>query len=251
MANATEGPVSRSRSRRPDETLLALVVEDEEAYRVVLKTAFEARSMKVTTASSGRDVMRILAVQQPDLVTLDLGLPDVDGLDLCRRIRKILKCPIIVVSADGDEGRMVEALDTGADDYVTKPFRTELLMARVRVALRHAAATATAGEETTFEVGDLFVDVEAHLALVGGAPIDLSPRQFRLLTALVRNSGRVLTHKQLTMAASADDLSSVDVVTADGLRGAMSLLRKGLGSGPNRPRIVTEPHVGYRLNPPS
>jgi two-component system, OmpR family, KDP operon response regulator KdpE len=251
MTSSTEGPASRSRSRRPDEALLALIVEDEPAQQLMLRTAFEARSIKVATASTGLDALRILAVQEPDLVTLDLGLPDFDGVELCRRIRKVVKCPIIIVSADGDEQRMVEALDIGADDYVTKPFRTEMLMARVRVALRHAAALATASETTTFEVGDLFLDVEAHLALLSGVPMELSPRQFRLLTALIRNSGRVLTHKQLAIAASADDLSSGEVATADGLRGAMSHLRKRLGNGANRPAIVTEPHVGYRLVPPA
>ncbi len=250
MTSSTEEPVSRSRSRRPDDALLALIIEDEPAQQVVLRAALEARSIKVVAASSGLDALRILAVQEPDLVTLDLGLPDFDGVELCRRLRKILKCPIIIISADEDESRMVDALDVGADDYVTKPFGTEMLMARVRVALRHAAVMASATEETTFEVGDLFVDVEAHLATLNGAPIDLSPRQFRLLTALIRNSGRVLTHKQLTMAASADDLPSVEVATADGLRGAMSQLRKRLGSGADRPQIVTEPHVGYRLIPP-
>jgi two-component system KDP operon response regulator KdpE len=251
MTSSTEGPASLSRSRRPDDALLALIIEDEPAQQFVLRTALEARSMKVTSASTGLDALRLLAVREPDLVTLDLGLPDFDGVELCRRIRKIVKCPIIVISADGDERRMVEALDVGADDYVTKPFGTEMLMARVRVALRHSAVMAAAAEDTTFEVGDLFVDVEAHLALLNGTPVDLSPRQFRLLTALIRNSGRVLTYKQLAMSASADDLSSAEVATADGLRGAMSQLRKRIGSAPNRPQIVTEPHVGYRLIPPS
>jgi two-component system KDP operon response regulator KdpE len=171
-------------------------------------------------------------------------LPDFDGVELCRRIRQTHGCPIIVVTADGDEAHMVAALDNGADDYITKPYGSDMLMARVRVALRHAAALAAVGQETTFQVGDLFVDVQAHLALADGRALELSPRQFRLLTALIRNSGRVLTHKQLAMVTSTDD---DDVVNADGLRGAMSHLRKRLGSGVNRPRIVTEPHVGYRL----
>ena len=178
---------------------------------------------------------------------LDLGLPDFDGVELCRRIRQTQRCPIIVVTADGDEGRMVAALDIGADDYITKPYKPDLLMARVRVALRHANALAGLAEETTFQLGDLFVDVEAHMALADGREIELSPRQFRLLTALMRNAGRVLTHKQLAMVTSAD---GDEVVNADGLRGAMSHLRKRLGTGVQRPRIITEPHVGYRLVAP-
>jgi two-component system KDP operon response regulator KdpE len=143
-----------------------------------------------------------LSVQEPQLILLDLGLPDFDGVELCRRMRQTQRCPIIVVTADGDEGRMVAALDIGADDYITKPYGPDLLMARVRVAMRHATALAAFVEETTFQLGDLFLDVEAHLALVDGREIELSPRQFRLLSALLRNAGRVLTHKQLAMVTS-------------------------------------------------
>jgi two-component system, OmpR family, KDP operon response regulator KdpE len=203
--------------------------------------------LKVIVAGTGLDALRHLSVQDPQLIILDLGLPDFDGVELCRRMRQTQRCPIVVVTADGDEGRMVAALDVGADDYITKPYGPEVLMARVRVAMRHATALAALVEETTFQLGDLFLDVEAHLALVDGREIELSPRQFRLLTALVRNAGRVLTHKQLAMVTSSDD---DEVVNADGLRGAMSHLRKRLGTGQQRPRIITEPHVGYRLIAP-
>ena len=142
---------------------------------------------------------------------------------------------------------MVAALDIGADDYITKPNRPELLKARVRVDMRHANALAELVEQTTFQLGDLVVDVESHLALVNGREIELSPRQFRLLTALLRNAGRVLTHKQLAMVSSGD---GEGVVNADGLRGAMSHLRKRLGTGLERPRIITEQHIGYRMVAP-
>ncbi|HEY4332608.1 MAG TPA: response regulator transcription factor, partial [Ilumatobacteraceae bacterium] len=180
-------------------------------------------------------------------ITLDLGLPDYDGLDLCRRLRRTQRCPIIVVSGDGDEDVMIAALDSGADDYVVKPVSADLLMARVRVVLRHANALASALGQTTFTVGDLFLDVEAHLLTIAGHTVDVSPRQFRLLTALLRNEGRVLTHRQLSMAAGGD---ASDVANADGLRGALSHLRKRIGTGPQRPSIITEPHIGYRLLAP-
>ena len=247
MTNQAEEPGSSSRSRRPDDALLALIVEDDHGQQVVLRAVLETRGFKVMVAGTGLDALRHLSVQEPQLIMLDLGLPDFDGVELCRRIRQTQRCPIIVVTADGDEARMVAALDIGADDYMTKPYKPELLMARVRVAMRHANALAGLIEETTFQLGDLFLDVEAHLALVDGTEIELSPRQFRLLTALLRNSGRVLTHKQLAMVTSAD---GDEVVNADGLRGAMSHLRKRLGTGPQRPRIITEPHVGYRLIAP-
>ena len=250
MTNRVEGLALSSRSRRPDDALLVLVVEDEPAQQTLMRTSFEARGLHVVIAGSGHDALRVLAVQEPQLVMLDLGLPDFDGVELCRRMRLSQRCPIIVVTADGDEGRMVAALDVGADDYITKPYSTEMLMARVRVALRHAKELAGMAEKTTFQVGDLFLDVQAHLALVDGRPIDLSPRQFRLLTALIRNTGRVLTHRQLVMVTSTDADVVNEVVNADGLRGAMSHLRKRLGTGPQRPQIVTEPHVGYRLVAP-
>jgi two-component system KDP operon response regulator KdpE len=250
MTNQVEEPASSSRSRRPDDALLILVVEDDPGQQAIMRTTLESRGMRVITAGSGFEALRMLAVQEPQLIMLDLGLPDFDGVELCRRMRQTQRCPIIVVSADDDESRMVSALDVGADDYVTKPYAAGLLMARVRVALRHAAALAGAVDETTFEVGDLFLDVEAHLVLADGQPVEVSPRQFRLLTALMRNTGRVLTHNQLAMVSSVDDGLVAGTVNGDGLRGAMSHLRKRLGTGSRRPRIVTEPHVGYRLLPP-
>lgn len=246
MTHQTEEHESRSRSRRPSDAPLALVIEDDVSQQVILRTALESRGLHVVIAGTGFEALRVLSVQEPEVVLVDLGLPDFDGVELCRRIRQTHRCPIIVVTADGDEGRMVAALDIGADDYVTKPYGPDMLMARVRVALRHAAALAAVSEETVFNIGDLLVDVEAHVALADGRPIELSPRQFRLLTALARNAGRVLTHKQLAMVTSNDD----DVANADGLRGAMSHLRKRLGTGPGRPQILTEPHVGYRLVAP-
>ncbi len=200
--------------------------------------------MRVDMVSRGLDALQSVALSDPQLIILDLGLPDFDGIELCRRLRSTQRCPIIIVTADGDEGRMVAALDHGADDYVTKPFGMEMLMARVRVALRHAGALAVTMAEHRYTLGDLVVDVPAHLATADDVPIELSPRQFRILTALIRNPGRILTHQQLSQVASGE---SGEVNSSDTLRGAMSHLRKRIGSGPQRPKIITEPHVGYRL----
>jgi two-component system KDP operon response regulator KdpE len=202
--------------------------------------------MRAVVAGTGVDGLRIAAAEPPDLIVMDLGLPDFDGLKLCRMFRAAHRCPIIVVTADGDERMMVAALEGGADDYVVKPWSQAVLLARASVALRHAVERAAMDAETTFQVGDLFLDVEGHLVLAGDRPVDVSPRQFRLLTALMRNAGRVLTHKELAMVGSG---TGGDVVKADGLKGAMSQLRKQLGTGPRRPAIVPEPHVGYRLVP--
>jgi two-component system KDP operon response regulator KdpE len=243
VTSQAEEPASRSRSRKPDERLLVLVVEDDPGLQRLLHVTLELRGMRVMSVGDGASALRFVELHDPQLVILDLGLPDYDGIELCRRLRATHRCPIVVVTADGDEGRMVAALDHGADDYVTKPFGMEMLMARVRVALRHAAAFAASVQEERFEIGDLVVDVPAHLVVTGGAAVDLSPRQFRLLTALVRNEGRVLTHQKLAQVAAGD----LDPAGGDGIRGAMSHLRKRLGRGPQRPQIVTEPHVGYRL----
>jgi two-component system KDP operon response regulator KdpE len=225
-----------------------LVVEDDPGLQRLLHTSLELRGMRVVSVSRGLDALQHVALSDPQLIILDLGLPDFDGIELCRRLRSTQRCPIIVVTADGDEGRMVAALDHGADDYVTKPFGMEMLLARVRVALRHAAALAATVEDDELVVGDLVVDIPAHLASAGGQAIELSPRQFRLLTALVRNVGRILTHQQLAQVASGD---SGEATTGEGLRGAMSHLRKRIGTGPQRPQIVTEPHVGYRMIAPA
>ena len=243
MTDQAEERESRSRSRKPDERLLVLVVEDDEGLQRLLHGALERRGLRVVVAGTGREALRVVGLHDPQLVVLDLGLPDLDGIEVCRRLRATKRCPIVVVTADGDEERMVAALDQGADDYVTKPFAMDVLMARVRVALRHAALLAATVGDDRLVAGDLVVDVPAHLATAAGVTLELSPRQFRLLTALVRNEGRILTHQQLAQVAAGD----VDTAASDGLRGAMSQLRKRLGVGPQRPRIVTEPHVGYRL----
>jgi len=179
-------------------------------------------------------------------VILDLGLPDIDGIEVCRLMRRTVRCPIIVLSADGAEDRKVVALDDGADDYVTKPFSTPELFARVRVALRHRRAIASIVDEKSLVIGDVRVDVDAHVAMVndaalGDTVLDLTPKEFALLVLFARNAGKVLTHRRV-----------LDVVWGPGqgldtLRTHVSHLRRKLAEALSMVTISSEPGVGYRL----
>jgi two-component system KDP operon response regulator KdpE len=218
-----------------------LIVDDDASLLRVLVAAFEARQFDVATATGGRPALDHLWISEPDVVILDLGLPDIDGVDVCRMMRRIARCPIIVLSADGADDRKVAALDGGADDYVTKPFSTPELFARVRVALRHRKALAAIVDEAVAIVGDVRVDVDAHVALVGSEPLDLTPKEFALLALLARNAGKVLTHRRV-----------LDVVwgpgqSLDTLRTHVSHLRRKLGDAGSTASIASEPGVGYRL----
>ena len=183
---------------------------------------------------------------EPDIVILDLGLPDIDGSDVCRHLRRWYRGPIVVLSADGDEDRKIEALDEGADDYVTKPFSMRELLARLRVALRHGAAVAQAADPTVISVGDLQVDREAHVATLAGAPLPLARKEFALLAELARHRGRVLTHKALL----AQVWGTADPAKTETLRVHVNQLRRKLGDGPRRPQLLTAAGVGYRLVEP-
>jgi two-component system KDP operon response regulator KdpE len=221
---------------------LVLVVEDDPAVAEVLCTSLRGRGYRVEVAETGAGALDAASELEPDVVVLDLGLPDIDGIDVCRHLRRWTAMPIVVLSADGDELRKVTALDEGADDYVTKPFSMSELHARLRVALRHrdAAASTDAG---SIEVGDLQIDPVAHTALVAGSPVRLTRKEFALLTLLARNCGRVLTHS--TLLARVWD--TTDQRRTDTLRVHVAGLRKKLGDGPGRPRLVSEPGVGYRM----
>jgi two-component system, OmpR family, KDP operon response regulator KdpE len=221
-----------------------LLVEDEPDQRAAITRALAALGHRVVEASTGAAALEMAAVLRPDVVLLDLGLPDVDGLVLCRHLRVQVSCPLVVVTADALEDRIVEVLDLGADDYVLKPFSMNQLLARVRVALRHRLATASLIEDQVLHCGDLTIDTAAHQVIIDGELIDLFPRQFDLLTALVRNEGRVMTYSMLGRVLWGLD-SNEDHVAP--LRTAISKLRKTLGVGPRRPSIDTEHHVGYRL----
>lgn len=227
-----------------------LVVDDEPAILRALRAGLEARGFRVRTASDGQGAIDIVALEAPDVVVLDLGLPDLDGVDVCRRIRGWSDVPIVVLSADGSDQRKVVALDEGADDYVTKPFSMAELLARVRVALRHRPA-ARAGtvpiDDAILDVGDLRVDLARRHVSVGARRIDLTPKEFAFLVLLARWPGRVLTHGAILAEVWGPGYES----ESQYLRVYASQLRKKLDDDPSRPRLITEPGVGYRLVDPS
>jgi two-component system KDP operon response regulator KdpE len=226
---------------------MVLVVEDEPAPLRVIEASLAARHYRVVTAIVGARALEVVAADEPDVMIVDLGLPDIDGIELCRQLRQLTQSPIIVVTADGSEERMVQALDEGADDYVIKPFSMPELMARVGVAIRHRNRFDHMADELVVVVGALSVDAQAHQARIGGRLVDLPPRQFKLLTMLARNPGRILTYRQIIRHLW--DVEDEDSVS-HALRILVSKLRKTLGGEAGTPRIVTEPYIGYRLVEP-
>jgi two-component system KDP operon response regulator KdpE len=176
-----------------------LVVDDDQALLKALRIGLTARGDEVVTAHSGTEAINQVALAAPELVILDLGLPDVDGIEVCRSIREFSNVPIVVLSAYGDERRKVEALDSGADDFVTKPFGMAELEARLRVAMRHSQATGRDGSEQsqTLRVGDLDIDLVHRMATLAGAPLQLTAKEFELLAYLARHAGKVCTHHMI------------------------------------------------------
>ena len=223
-----------------------LLIEDEENMADVVSTALQSRGYRVDVSATGRAALDRASVDEPDIVILDLGLPDIDGIELCRRLRRWFANPIVVLSADGAEDRKIEALDEGADDYVTKPFSMPELLARLRVADRHRRTSSSTSDPPVFEVGDLVVDVGAHAASVHGQPLELTRKEFALLALLVRNRGRVLTHGRLLDGAWGGARHG----GVESLRVHVTQLRRKLGTGDHRPVLVTEPGIGYRLSLP-
>lgn len=176
---------------------LILLVDDEPPIRKFVRAALDAEGYRVTEAAAGKEALRTAASQPPDLVILDLGLPDVDGQEVLQSLREWLRSPIIILSARDEERQKVAALDGGADDYLTKPFSTAELLARIRTALRHASAAASGGETPVATVGELTVDFAARRVVVRGAETHLTPIEYRLLATLMRHAGKVLTHQFL------------------------------------------------------
>ena len=225
---------------------LVLVIEDEPQMLRFLRPALEGHGYRMIEATSGREGLTEAATRSPDVVLLDLGLPDLDGLAVTTRLREWSRTPIVVISARGREEDKVAALDAGADDYVTKPFSVPELLARLRVALRHAARGDGDGSPR-FTVGDLSIDLEKRRVTRAGEPVHLTPIEYRLLADLARHPGRVLTHshllKQVWGPASAQQ--------SHYLRVYMAQLRRKLEEDPARPRILlTELGVGYRMREP-
>jgi two-component system KDP operon response regulator KdpE len=224
-----------------------LVVDDEPAILRALGTALRARGYEVEGVATGWDALDAAASRPPDVVVLDLGLPDIDGIEVCRRLRAWSTVPIVVLSAAGADDRKVAALDEGADDYVTKPFSMPELLARIRVALRHRAAGPAPVDESVLTVGDLRIDVARREVTVAGRRVELTPKEFDFLALLARWPGRVLTHRAILQAVWGPEYGS----ETQYLRVYASQIRKKIGDDPARPRLVTEPGVGYRLVDPA
>jgi two-component system KDP operon response regulator KdpE len=224
---------------------LILLVEDEAALRRYLRPSLVAQGYRVIEAEGGAEGIGLARQHVPDLVLLDLGLPDIDGLEVTRRLREWSRVPIVVLSARDQEHDKVDALDAGADDYLTKPFGFAELLARIRVALRHVAAVAAGGRVTEFSSGPLRVDLGARRTFVDGREIHLTAIEYRLLATLIEHAGKVVTHRQLLQAVWGPGHAA----QAHYLRVYMAHLRRKLEADPTRPRIFrTEIGVGYRLN---
>jgi len=224
--------------------LRVLIIDDEPPIRKLLRVGLSAHGYQIMEASSGKMALELLGDQSPDLIVLDLGLPDMQGHELLRTMRaRNDSIPIVVLSSRDDEAGKVQALDSGADDYVTKPFGMDELLARMRAALRHQLQTH--GERPIFRVGDLSVDLVRRIVKLADKEIKLSPKEYDLLRLLVQHAGKVLTHKFL--------LSQLwsDLTDAQYLRVYVRQLRQKVEVDPERPHyILTETGIGYRLRAP-
>jgi two-component system KDP operon response regulator KdpE len=222
-----------------------LIVEDERAIRRFLRPALEGEGYRVLEADDQRTGLGMASSHVPDLIILDLGLPDGDGIELIRAVREWTSTPIIVVSARGQESDKVRALDLGADDYLTKPFSVQELLARVRAALRRRTAVGDdADGSPVFGVGDLLIDLSKRRVTLGGEPVTLTPLEFKLLAELAKHPGRVLTHRALLEAVWGPSRAREPHL----VRVHMANLRRKLEVDTTRPRyLLTEPTVGYRL----
>jgi two-component system, OmpR family, KDP operon response regulator KdpE len=223
---------------------IVVLIEDEPQIRRFLRATLAGEGYRLFEATTGADGLVQAGSRQPDVVIVDLGLPDMDGVVVIRRLREWSAVPVIVLSARGQERDKVTALDAGADDYVSKPFAAGELLARIRVALRHAAGASHEGDEAPFRVGSLAVDLYRRQVAVAGVEVRLTPIEYRLLATLVAHAGKVLTHQQLLREVWGPNHSE----QAHYVRVYMAHLRGKLEAEPARPRYLrTEPGVGYRL----
>jgi two-component system, OmpR family, KDP operon response regulator KdpE len=225
---------------------LILVVDDEKSIRNFVRLSIETQGYKCIETDSGASALMLAFSQNPDILILDLGLPDMDGIDVIKKLRMVSQIPIIVISARGHEREKVEALDAGADDYLTKPFGVPELLARIRVMLRHKSFGGASKEtaEPVFKVKDMVIDTGKHRVWLAGQEIKLTPHEYKVLVLLAENSGKVLTHNYITEKVWGGMISD-DVRS---LRVCMGNLRRKLGEDPSLPKyIITEIGVGYRL----
>ena len=223
---------------------IILIIEDEPQMLRFLRASLATHGYRLVETTTGGEGLAQAAARNPDVVLLDLGLPDLDGVEVTRRLREWTRTPIIVLSARGQDDDKIKALDAGADDYLTKPFSVGELLARIRVALRHVAGTMAGGAEPVFAVGDLRVDLSKREVFVGDSEVHLTPTEYKLLATLVKFAGKVVTHRQLLM----DVWGPPYVEHTQYLRVFMGQLRQKLEPDPAKPRyLINEPGVGYRL----
>lgn len=221
-----------------------IVIEDEAQIRRFLRTMLTAEGYQVFDAETGKQGLTEAATRKPDLIILDLGLPDMDGVEVVKGIREWSSVPVIILSARSQENDKISALDAGADDYLVKPFGAGELLARIRVALRHVTSSVSGEEDGIFAVENLKVDMKHRKVLVGGLEVHLTPLEYRLLTVLIKHAGKVLTHQMLLKEVWGPNC----VERAHYLRIYMGTLRHKLEEDPARPRfLLTEVGVGYRL----
>jgi len=227
----------------PGAATTLVVIEDDPQIRRFLRTGLSAEPFRIFEADTGKDGLVEAATRKPDLIVLDLGLPDIDGVDVVTRLREWYTRPIIILSARSNEQEKIKALDAGADDYLTKPFGIGELIARIRVALRRMAREDRSGE-TSFSFGEVKIDLAARRVFRGGSEVHLTPNEYRLLTTLIRHAGKVCTHRQLL----AEVWGPSHIEHGHYLRIYMAQLRHKLEDDPTNPRFLrTEVGVGYRL----
>ncbi len=244
--NSATKHLGSSKERQPaGEDCKILVVDDERQIRVVLKTALSSRGYAVRTAEDGDEALHAFRAWTPGLVITDLRMPNMDGLELCRSLRAFSAVPVIVLSVRSDERDKIEALDAGADDYITKPFSIEELLARVRAIFRRANREQEP-EAKLIEIGDFHIDLEKHRVQVRDRQVALTPKEYELLVCLARSSGTLVTHRKL-LGAVWDENNKEQI---DSLRVFVGHLRKKLEEEPGAPRyILTEHGIGYRFQP--
>jgi len=243
MPDVRPGPPS-GETPSPSQGPVVLLIEDEPEIRRFLRASVQGHGYRLVEATSGQEGLQAAETRQPDLIILDLGLPDMDGLEIIRRLRAWTSVPLLVVSAREQETTKVAALDAGADDYISKPFGVSELFARIRATLRRTERPEGSQNKPTFETGDLQVDFALRRVLVKGKEVHLTPIEYRLLTALARHAGKLLTRKQLLTEVWGRPYAE----QTHYLHVHMAQLRRKIEADPARPRyILTEPSVGYRL----